>query len=139
VNILSYIYDMSIIWCLFHSSTALMDLGLVKLRFTNHIQLNTQQSVGILCTWDRPITEASTREHTTLGTDRHRTRNASKQSAPNPLLGTPGHRDRHLYLYPEQKYCFNICFFHAFCTQNKQCYFKIKELGFSYSHLHYTW
>ena len=40
-------------------------------RFLDHIQLDTPQSVGLLWTSDQLVAETSTRQHTTLTTDRH--------------------------------------------------------------------
>ena len=54
-----------------HSSTALVGLGPVKVRFPNLIQLDTPQSTGLLRTRDRPVAETSIRQHATLTRDSH--------------------------------------------------------------------
>jgi hypothetical protein len=56
------------------------------LRFHDHTQLDTDHSVGLLCTSDQPVAEISTWKYTTLTTDIHapggiQTRNPSKQAA----------------------------------------------------------
>ena len=60
-------------------------------------------SVGLLWTRDRPVTETSTRQHTTLTRDRHpcpwrvRNHNHSKRAATDPRLRPRGHR---VWLFP---------------------------------------
>jgi len=57
------------------------------MRFLDHTQNDTSQSVGLLWTSDQLVAETSTWQHTTLTTDRHpcpcgiRTRDLSKQEA----------------------------------------------------------
>jgi hypothetical protein len=53
---LCWLIDWLIDWfvvCFLHSSTAVVGLGLLKLRFLNHVQLDTQQSVGLIWTRDK--------------------------------------------------------------------------------------
>ena len=64
----------------------------------------TLQSVGLLWTKDRPVTETSTWQHTALKRDRHprprciRTRNPSKRSTADPRLKPLGHLDQQALL-----------------------------------------
>jgi hypothetical protein len=60
-------------------------------------------------TRDRPAAETSTRQHTTLTTDRHprppdeiRTRNPNKRSAADPRFRPRGYRDRLTITYANQ-------------------------------------
>ena len=68
-------------------------------RLHDQTQLDAPQSVGFLCTSDRPSTETSTWQHTTLTTDRHApsgigTRNASKRADADPRLRQHDRWDR---------------------------------------------
>ena len=62
---------------------------------------DAQHSAGLLWTSDRPVTQNSTWQHTTLTTDRRpcppggiRTRSSSKRAAADPQLRPRGHWDR---------------------------------------------
>jgi hypothetical protein len=85
-----------------HVVTALVGLGLLCYVPWSHS--DTQHSVGLLWTSDRPVPETSTWQHTTLTRERHprpsgiRTRNPSKRAAADPRL-----RRRSLTLYGKGK------------------------------------
>jgi hypothetical protein len=53
----------------FHDSTGLVGQGLLIFE-TSRSYSDSPQSVGLLCTSDRPAAETSTRQHTTLTRDR---------------------------------------------------------------------
>jgi hypothetical protein len=54
-----------------HSSTVPVGLGPVIIGVLGYAQLHTPQSVGLLWTRDRPVTETFTLHHTTLNSERH--------------------------------------------------------------------
>jgi len=85
-----------------HGSTVLMDLGLLS--EVPGSQSHTLQSVGLLRTNDRTITEACTWQHTTLIGDINvpggiRARNLSKREAANTRHKPHGYWDRLCLLY----------------------------------------
>ena len=84
----------------FHGSTALVgwDIPIADISRSN---AEKPHSVGLLWTSDRPVTETSTWQHTTLTTDRHpcpptgiRNRNPSNRAVADPHLIPRGHWDR---------------------------------------------
>jgi hypothetical protein len=92
-------YRVSVTPILEHNSslpvTALVGLGFLCGVPRSHS--DTPHLVGLLWISDRPLEDISTRQHTTLTTDRHqmiRTRNPSKRGAPDLRLRPRGHRDR---------------------------------------------
>jgi len=54
---------------LFYGSTAILATSYSLFRFRDHTQ--TPLSIRLLCTSDRPATETSTWQHTTLTRDKH--------------------------------------------------------------------
>ena len=84
---------------IFMAQQPLLDQGLLTAE-NSRSRTDTPLSLGSLCTRDRPVTEISTWQHTTLTTDKHpspggiRKRNPSKRAAADPRLKRHSHCDR---------------------------------------------
>jgi hypothetical protein len=89
-----------------YGPTVAVDLGLLNV-WVSWSHSDTPQTVGFPWTGHRPVTENSTRQHTTHTTDicppGIRTHNPSKQAATNPRLRPHGHRYRPILRFYREK------------------------------------